>query len=686
LGAQANVVQAARVIVEASTGYGPGSPFSLSCAEGLASSSCKAYENRVEFTRAQSASGTFDVGGFTLAGMPCAVATGCERDVVVTLVDAQGLNAAGAPATFSAPAKVTDVRVVPDVTWDLRVAPVAPYANKFAADIVLKPAAGVSVTSGTATITFPETTNNRVTAACDATSTAGVTCSVATPTVTFTISANPGLTSDQNGSGVSLGKVTFTAGSGETVNAHSISATVTASSVITAQQSTANGRSRLTENLQAVVDGRAGGQVGVRSVGGGVSVTIIADRDIRADLIALGATPGAHTPNHVHTATVPVGALVAVAEIPGVSLVSTQPDYKPRLDQSVKAVHAVDASGNRLTNPAGGVFDGAGTIVAVIDTGIDFTHEDFRNAVDGTSRILAIWNQAEDGPGTTAITNNDPARSAPVFAGGYVCTRAQINLDLTNNTSTNCPHQDTNGHGTHVASIAAGKFGVAPKADILVVNSIGTKGGDPITAFQWVVAMAAQAGKPVSVNNSWGGHSGPHDGSDAASLAIDGYAALPGVVMMVAAGNEGQMKLHASGNGTSSIGFVPQGTTSNINVWYDKADNFSVSVKQATRATQFLAKGPIANQAEADALLPNASLDLNVTVRKFSNCATNYATYCLITVSLAGLTAEAPEWSIEIKRNGETGTGQWHAWVADENSAEFVTPDYRVTLDEPAVA
>ena len=36
--------------------------------------------------------------------------------------------------------------------------------------------------------------------------------------------------------------------------------------------------------------------------------------------------------------------------------------------------------------------------------------------------------------------------------------------------------------------------------------------------------------------------------------------------------------------------------------------------------------------------------------------------------------------------SGTTGTGEWHAWVADENSAEFVTPDYRVTLDEPAVA
>ncbi|MBU6289913.1 MAG: S8 family serine peptidase, partial [Chloroflexi bacterium] len=337
----------------------------------------------------------------------------------------------------------------------------------------------------------------------------------------------------------------------------------------------------------------------------------------------------------------------------------------------VKAVHAVDASGNRLTNPAGGVFDGAGTIVAVIDTGIDFTHEDFKK-LGGTSRILAIWDQGLMGTGTGAIVGADNSELAPAFTYGVVCDRAQI-------TAETCAHKDTNGHGTHVASIAAGNLGVAPKADILVVNSIGTDGGNVIDAFQWVVAMAAKAGKPVSVNNSWGGHSGPHDGSDAASLAIDGYATRPGVVMMVAAGNEGQMKLHASGNGTSSIGFIPKRTASNINVWYDKTDNFSVSLKKPSASTAVLTKKGTPN-------LTAASSDLGVTVSALSNCAANYATYCLITVSLAGLTANTSGWSIEITRSGTTGTGEWHAWVADENSAEFVNPDYRVTLDEPAVA
>mgnify|MGYP003345809408 CR=1 FL=1 len=246
----------------------------------------------------------------------------------------------------------------------------------------------------------------------------------------------------------------------------------------------------------------------------------------------------------MHTATIPLGAIDAVAKIPGVTKVAASLPTEPLNDKGLPGSGVIDAT-SRARYPIsvdGTLADGAGTIVAIVDTGIDFSHSDFLNA-DGTTRIVALWDQTDlSGTGTAAIAGD---RGVSAFTYGTECSRQQIDNQNAGR-SNGCAQKDTNGHGTHVASIAAGKYGVAPKADILVVNSIGTTGGDPIKAFQWVVAMAAREGKPVSVNNSWGGHSGPHDGSDAASLAIDGYAALPGVVMMVAAGNEGQMKLHAS--------------------------------------------------------------------------------------------------------------------------------------------
>lgn len=83
---------------------------------------------------------------------------------------------------------------------------------------------------------------------------------------------------------------------------------------------------------------------------------------------------------------------------------------------------------------------GEGVLIAVIDSGIDYSHPDFRNE-DGTSRIVALWDQT--------IIGNPPEG----YNIGTLYTKEQINeallIPMPQRMSI-VPSTDTSGHGTHV--------------------------------------------------------------------------------------------------------------------------------------------------------------------------------------------------------------------------------------------
>ena len=83
---------------------------------------------------------------------------------------------------------------------------------------------------------------------------------------------------------------------------------------------------------------------------------------------------------------------------------------------------------------------GAGVLVAVIDSGIDYSHPDFRNE-DGTTRIAVLWDQTISG-------------SPPMgYDIGTLYTREQINQALKTPMPERMeivPSTDLSGHGTHV--------------------------------------------------------------------------------------------------------------------------------------------------------------------------------------------------------------------------------------------
>lgn len=178
-------------------------------------------------------------------------------------------------------------------------------------------------------------------------------------------------------------------------------------------------------------------------------------------------------------------------------------------------------------------YNGEGVVIGIIDTGIDFTHPDFKND-DGTSRVLYFWNQ------NLATATNTPQP----YGYGQEWNNAEINAGQTTQSS-------MSDHGSHVTGIAAGNgksasdyTGTAPKADIIFVAYYTQGVLDFSTtvaeAIKYIFEKADSLGKPCVINTSVGTYWGSHDGTDLASHMVDDLLkAKAGRSVVAAAGNTG---------------------------------------------------------------------------------------------------------------------------------------------------
>ncbi len=177
----------------------------------------------------------------------------------------------------------------------------------------------------------------------------------------------------------------------------------------------------------------------------------------------------------------------------------------PTLSKSVPATGAARIRIREYSDFTKG-YTGEGVVVGDVDSGIDWSHEDFVDPTSGKTRIKYIWDQTVDTPGQTPA-DSDPDLST--FNYGTEWTADDIDNGL-------CTETDDHGHGTHVMGIAAGNgyatgngynrwryIGVAPKADIIMVKT-SFYTSDIINGIKYIFEKAKDMGKPAVVNLSLG--------------------------------------------------------------------------------------------------------------------------------------------------------------------------------------
>jgi subtilisin family serine protease len=250
------------------------------------------------------------------------------------------------------------------------------------------------------------------------------------------------------------------------------------------------------------------------------SVIVIVDHGASPDAIGAAVTRvhGGHV-GHVYDHVLggfqldaPAGSIGAIGHTPGVRAVV--PDQTFRLSD-VAGTGFFRIGADVSVNDSQGPYRGASTRIATIDSGIDTTHPDLAPHLD--------------------------------LAHSYNCVGSGV-------------PEDDNGHGTHVAGIAAAVFnsdgfgivGVAPEASIVALKAFDANGNGSTSAIVCALDHLAQvttsAPMPTVVNMSFGDtgtDSQCHDSDvtdvlhDALCAVVDaGTAAGVPVIPVAAAGND----------------------------------------------------------------------------------------------------------------------------------------------------
>ncbi len=363
---------------------------------------------------------------------------------------------------------------------------------------------------------------------------------------------------------------------------------------------------------------------------------------------------------------------------------------------------ALEVSGIlRLQNQPTLGLKGQGVMIGFLDSGIDYESQVFRNS-DGSTRIAAIWDQ-------TDRSGTPPGG----FIYGSEYRDEQINRAL------NCekpkevvPVTDEDGHGTYMASVAAGSeipeknfSGAAPYARIAMVklkpakeylrefyfinpDATAYQENDIMAGVRYLSLLAKERRMPLVICVGLGTDLGGHTGTSPLSTMLNFAALQKEQAVVIAAGNEGNSRHHFLGelaenetvkNVEIDVGANVQGFY--VEMWAQVPQRFLVDIISPT-GERMPSEYILSGGREYSFLFEDTKV--SVDYRILGILDGSQVVYIRFSKPTQGL------WNIRVYQEGEIGKF-FHMWLPLE---EFLTgevffvrsnPDTTITVPSGAV-
>ena len=370
------------------------------------------------------------------------------------------------------------------------------------------------------------------------------------------------------------------------------------------------------------------------------------------------------------------------------------------LMQTFQADNLVETGNLQIQGPPLSL-KGRGVIIGFVDTGIRYQLDVFRNE-SGGSRILSIWDQT--------IQNGEPPEG---FLYGTEYTREDIDRALQSQDPLDVvPTNDENGHGTAMASTAAGSIlnqglsfrGAAPEVDIAVVKLKGAKQylrdyymiadnaaayqeNDIMEAVKYLERMAGVFQRPVVIVLGIGTNMGDHRGNSPLSSYLGKIAVKRSRAVVVCGGNEGDKEHHYSAAMPEEVEMRVEENTKGfcMELWGDRVDIYSVRLRTPGGEVTPVIDFRNGSDSNYDFLFDRTLIYTrsSLTEKRSGN-------------ELIFLRFQNPTpgiWTIIVSPSGEErvrGSGHFHIWLPItefvDGGVYFLEPNPNVTLTEPSTA